>query len=282
MSTKKYLKYIRLEDSVFRRQFGVKKATFNQMVSIVREGTRGRNGPDPRLSPQDQVLLWLKYVRDYITFETVGILFCVSVSRAYKTCILVENILIKHKDFHLPGKKELLTMKDEEVAIDASESPVQRPTKKPVNVKNRKNKQKHYYSGKKKKHTIKSQISVSIEGKKILSSATANGRQHDFKLFKNSKTKINPSSCVLVDSGYQGIVNIHNNSSIPKKNSKNKKLSKKDKIQNKAISSKRIIVENVFAQLKRFKIIAEKYRNRRKRFLLRFNLIAAIYNLELC
>ncbi|MBS4167035.1 hypothetical protein NEOC65_002138 [Neochlamydia sp. AcF65] len=33
--------------------------------------------------------------------------------------------------------------------------------------------------------------------------------------------------------------------------------------------------------LKRFKIIADRYRNRRKRFALRFNLIAAIYNWEL-
>ena len=133
MSTKKYLKYIRLKDSVFRRQFGVKKDTFNLMVSKVRQGLKGRNGPKPKLSPQDQVLLWLKYARDYITFESVGILFCVSTSRAYKTCIFVENILIKEKIFHLPGKKELISTQEEDVAIDVSESPVQRPTKKSAN-----------------------------------------------------------------------------------------------------------------------------------------------------
>ncbi len=49
----------------------------------------------------------------------------------------------------------------------------------------------------------------------------------------------------------------------------------------KRISKMRIVIENVFAILKKFKIISEKYRNRRKRFALRFNLIASIYNLQL-
>ncbi len=39
--------------------------------------------------------------------------------------------------------------------------------------------------------------------------------------------------------------------------------------------------ENVIGVVKRFRIIAEKYRNRRKHFNLRFNLIAGIYNFEL-
>ncbi|KAF0852080.1 transposase [Spiroplasma poulsonii] len=43
----------------------------------------------------------------------------------------------------------------------------------------------------------------------------------------------------------------------------------------------RIIIENIFAILKKFKIITEKYHNRRKRFGLRFNLIASIYNLQI-
>ena len=47
------------------------------------------------------------------------------------------------------------------------------------------------------------------------------------------------------------------------------------------ISSVRITIENIIRDVKIFRIIAEKYRNRRKRFALRFNLIAAIYNLNL-
>ena len=271
MSTRKYVRYTRLEDNVFRRQFGVKKNTFNLMVSVLKAVPKSRRGRKFKLSYQDQVLLWLKYIREYITFESVGICFGVSTSTAYRVCIFVENALIQEQSFHLPGKKELLNRQLGSIAIDVSESPIQRPKKN----------QKYYYSGKKKKHTIKSQITANTETRKILSSATSSGRQHDFKLFKNSKTSIHPDNTVLVDSGYQGIDKLHSNSLLPKKNTKYRKLFKLDKLKNKALASKRIVIENIFALLKRFKIIAEIYRNRRKRFSLRFNLISAIYNLEL-
>ena len=54
-----------------------------------------------------------------------------------------------------------------------------------------------------------------------------------------------------------------------------------DKKNNTALAKERVVVENVIGMLKRFKIIADRYRNRRKRFGLRFNLLAGIYNYEL-
>jgi len=68
---------------------------------------------------------------------------------------------------------------------------------------------------------------------------------------------------------------------MPKKKSKKHPLTKEIKKNNKLISRDRVINENVIGMIKRFKIIADRYRNRRKRFGLRFNLIAGIYNLEL-
>lgn len=68
---------------------------------------------------------------------------------------------------------------------------------------------------------------------------------------------------------------------MPKKSSKKKPLTKLDKINNRAISKSRVLNENVIGVVKRFKIVADKYRNRRKRFGLRFNLISGIYNFEL-
>ncbi|KJW07148.1 putative transposase [Orientia tsutsugamushi str. UT144] len=47
------------------------------------------------------------------------------------------------------------------------------------------------------------------------------------------------------------------------------------------LAGERVVNENVIDMLKRFKIIADKYRNRRKRFGLRFNLISSIYNFDL-
>jgi hypothetical protein len=86
---------------------------------------------------------------------------------------------------------------------------------------------------------------------------------------------------VITDTGYQGLQKIHINSVLPKKKSKNNPLTKEDKKNNKSLASNRVLNENIIGMLKRFKIIADKYRNRRKRFGLRFNLIAGLYNWEL-
>lgn len=85
----------------------------------------------------------------------------------------------------------------------------------------------------------------------------------------------------MTDTGYQGLHKFHANSALPKKKSKKCPLTIEDKKTNKALSSQRVMNEKVIGMLKRFKIIADKYRNRRKRFGLRFNLIAGIYNYEL-
>jgi hypothetical protein len=68
---------------------------------------------------------------------------------------------------------------------------------------------------------------------------------------------------------------------MPKKRSKKNPLSKDDKRLNRKISRDRVGVENVNACVKRFKIVSDRYRNRRKRFGLRFSLIAALYNRDL-
>jgi hypothetical protein len=74
---------------------------------------------------------------------------------------------------------------------------------------------------------------------------------------------------------------LHANSELPVKNSKKKPLTREEKRRNRKKSSERVAVENIIREVKIFRIIAEKYRNRRKRFGLRFNWIAAIYNMNL-
>lgn len=86
---------------------------------------------------------------------------------------------------------------------------------------------------------------------------------------------------MITDTGFLGLQKIHMNTLMPKKRSKKIPLTKEDKLENKSISSKRVLNEHVIGMIKRFKIVADKYRNRRKRFGLRFNLIAGIYNFEL-
>jgi len=100
-------------------------------------------------------------------------------------------------------------------------------------------------------------------------------------LFQESKVHWTKSSKGLVDSGYTGIKRVHSSTDLPKKRTKNKPLTREEKNRNREISSQRVENEHAIGFLKRFKIISERYRNRRKRFGLRFNLIAGLCNHEL-
>jgi len=115
----------------------------------------------------------------------------------------------------------------------------------------------------------------------VLATAFATGCTHDFQLFKRSRSAIAPHTVCLADAGYQGLTRLHANSCTPFKKSKLHPLSPAQKFANRLLSSQRIAVEHVIAKLKVFRILAERYRNRRRRFALRFNLIAAIYNSEI-
>ena len=122
---------------------------------------------------------------------------------------------------------------------------------------------------------------VDKKTKKIICTSYDSGKTHDFKLYKKSKVKIPVNVEAITDSGYQGLQKIHANTSMPKKKSKKNPLTQADKKQNQKLSGQRALNENVIGSVKRFKIVADKYRNRRKRFGLRFNLIAGIHNFEL-
>ena len=65
------------------------------------------------------------------------------------------------------------------------------------------------------------------------------------------------------------------------KATKKRPLSQEQKAANRAINSRRVVVEHAIGRLKIFRILAERYRNRRKRFGLRLNLIAVLTNFDL-
>ena len=137
-----------------------------------------------------------------------------------------------------------------------------------------------YYSGKKKQHTLKTQLLVSLQTEEIIALAFSNGKRHDFQLFKDSRVHVKAETVLEADTGYQGLARIHANSLVPKKRSKNHPLSKQERKDNCEISKKRIFVEHAIRFVKRFRILSERYRNRRSRFALRFSLIAGICNVD--
>ncbi|MCC9834808.1 transposase, partial [Streptococcus agalactiae] len=104
---------------------------------------------------------------------------------------------------------------------------------------------------------------------------------HDMKLFKMSRRNIGQAAKILADSGYQGIMKLYSQAQTPRKSSKLKPLTLEDTTYTHTLSKERIKGENIFATVKTFKIFSTTYRNRRKRFGLRMNLIAGMINREL-
>jgi transposase len=130
----KYEQIKELEEEKFRRLTGVKKGTFYKMVGILKEEEikkKARGGRKNKLSMEDRLLMALEYIREYRTYFHVSQSYGVSESTAYDTIKWIEDTLIKHPDFALPGKKALLKsdMEYSGVLIDATETPIERPKK---------------------------------------------------------------------------------------------------------------------------------------------------------
>ena len=144
-------------------------------------------------------------------------------------------------------------------------------------------KQRSYYSGKKKRHTHKSQVFVEQSSKRILSTMYGKGRQHDFSVLKQSRCvhSLGKDTELLADSGYQGVAKYHPKSRTPHKRWKGKVLSQEQLDHNRTLAKERILAEHVIRKLKVFRVLKEIYRHRRRRFALRLTLIAALYNLDL-
>ncbi len=123
-----------LEDEKFRRLTGVKKGTFSKMVDILRQADglkKSKGGRKNKLNLEEQLMMVLEYLREYRTYFHIGQNYGISESSAYKAVKWVEDTLVKHPNFALPGRKALMKsdMNYEVVLIDATESPIERPKK---------------------------------------------------------------------------------------------------------------------------------------------------------
>lgn len=130
----KYSQIKDLKEELFRRLTGIKAGTFNRMVQILSEADKkkkAKGGRRNKLSIEDRLLMALEYLREYRTYFHISRSYGVSESAAYLSIKWVEDTLIKHPDFALPGRKALLKSDVEYsvVLVDASETPIQRPKK---------------------------------------------------------------------------------------------------------------------------------------------------------
>lgn len=226
-----------------------------------------RPGRNFKLTLPDMLLMLIIYYRSYISQAFLGMLFGLDDSRVCRIIRTLEPILAKivaiQKSRHL-SKEEV-----ESIIVDATEQQIERPSKR----------QKKFYSGKKKRHTNKTEIRITPKGRIVHVSKTRPGTIHDFTLYK-LEPPIDPNSRAFVDSGYQGLDKIHRQTELPYKAKKKKKLDPDERQYNEGLSRLRVKVENVFCQIKTFKILSYTYRNKNKRYNLKFNIVAGLVNIK--
>ncbi|MCD4779662.1 MAG: transposase [Candidatus Omnitrophica bacterium] len=212
----------------------------------------------------------LFYFKCYPTFDILGLIFDLNRSNSnrnvHKLTLALERAL--GREMTLP-KRKIRTMEElfeafpevKEIIIDGTERLIQRP--KDVE------KQKKNYSGKKKAHTCKN-IVISDENRRIgYLSPTAEGKKHDYRIFKEEfppPSDIFPENVTLwMDLGFIGVEKDYPCATVmmPAKKPRGKELTDEAKKRNKAINGFRVVVEHAIGGVKRFGVVADKFRNRK-------------------
>lgn len=221
------------------------------------------------LAVSELLLLTLVWLRLYLSLEALSFLFGIDKATASRNTRRVLLVLRQLGDETLgwpePPKrgqgqkleKVLHDYPDLLAIIDATEQPIERSSDNAT--------QKAHYSGKKKRHTRKTQIIVNENGEIRAVSGSIPGSVHDLELFRQSGAakRIPEEVTAGGDSGYQGLHNELPKHSVfvPHKATRGHPLTPDQKLVNRELSSIRIRVENTLAELKHFKILADRFRH---------------------
>ncbi len=227
----------------------------------------GQKGKLP--DAQSKLFFILFYLKTYPTFDVLAFVTDRDRGRCCKSVHFFSKVLKKAlgKELVLPKRKirsveEFLETFPEvkDVFGDGTERRIERPS--------RPHSERKAYSGKKKTHTRKNLIVSDARKRILLVSPTKSGRRHDKRLLdKLSLTERLPQSvCFWGDSAFQGIQHIHPNACVPKRGTKRHPLTDAERAENQVISSFRMVIENAIGGIKRFRILADRLRNKIGRF----------------
>lgn len=199
-------------------------------------------GNKRKLNVDQALFLLLLYYRTYVNHVFIGMLGGIDDSNVGRYFGKMEPLLAKK--FRIPERKiDLSEQEILELIIDATEQETER-------------RKGTAYSGKKKRQTIKTQIAVTPQGTIMSVSQSVKGSVHDKKLYDQTKMYANMKIKKRGDLAYLGTGML-----IPFKKSKNGELTDKQKQFNRQFSKLRIIVEHVFAHMKKFRILSYRFRN---------------------
>ena len=242
---------------------------------------------------EDELLLLLVFYRLYPTVLVLGFMVGLDDSNVCRHLSAMEEALAKARITWLKrptgaGKinsiEELFARYPEltRMVVDSTEQPIQRPKQK--NQRRQTAKQRKYYSGKKKRHTIKHQLVVTKDKRIFDVSDSHPGSCHDKTIFEKEgiKDKIPKGAELQGDKSYQGLQKDPGlNMTLPRKASRWHKLTLKDKRHNKKLAKERIIVEHVIGGMKFFQVLTQRYRHQLEKNDRTFKNIAAIWNMKL-
>jgi hypothetical protein len=244
-------------------------------------------GDHPDLSPRDQILLTVIWLRQYPTQDVLGYFFSVSQASVSRYVERVLPVLEQDGRDRMrmpdPGRKrrrkldELLgDMPEIMVVIDSFEQKVQRPQDSTV--------RDAWYSGKKKAHTIKSQVAVDEDTAEIVDIPESEpGPTADITLLEESELLDNLPEGVggMGDSGYQGIAKLHKHGFSPRKKPRGKDRPREDIAYNTAFSRRRIVVENTNNRIRRYQSLTQTDRNHRQNHTQRVRAVAGLVNRQI-
>jgi len=260
----------------FHRLTGVSVATFDQMLARLRgpwDAAARRKAKPGRPwgigGLEDRLLVLLLYYRCYVTQEFLG--FFYQVDRSV-ICRAIQRVEAQVKPlFALRREPRVGAEEAEALIIDCTEQPIQRPKDQAA--------QRAHYSGKKKRHTVRTEYIVTAEGRIASVSPSYPGSQHDLTL-RRAGPPLPTHARGYADSAYQGYDREHPNLDIPYKRPKGGGLTAEEKDYNRGLGSFRVAIEHRIGRTKRFRVLADRYRNPRHTHHTKTSIIAGLVNVE--
>lgn len=260
----------------FRRLTGVSVATYDRMVAQLQapweaaERRKAKSGRPWEVGGlEDHLLIMLLYYRCYVTQEFIGVFWQVDRS---VICRAIRRIEAHAQPLFGVKRDPKITRREAEALIvDCTEQPIQRPGADAL--------QRVHYSGKRKRHTLKTEYVVTAEGRIASVSDSHPGSRHDLTI-RREGAKLPRSARVYADSAYQGLEREHPMVEVPYKKRKGGDLSVEEKAYNRGLGSFRVAIEHRIGRTKRFRIVAERYRNPRHTHPTKTSIIAGLVNIE--
>lgn len=260
----------------FRRLTGISAAAFDQMLKQLRgpweqmQRRKRKSGRPWEIGGlEDHLLVLLLYHRCYVTQEFVG--FFHQVDRSV-TCRAIQRIAASVKRlFGIRRAPRVERAEAEALIIDCTEPPIQRPKDGAS--------QRAHYSGKKKRHTLKTEYIVTADGRIAGVSPSPPGSHHDLTI-RRTGPPLPKEARACVDSAYQGYDKEHPNLDFPYKKPKGGELTSEEKEYTRALSSFRVGVEHRSGRTKRFRIAGERFRNPLATHHTKTSIVAGLVNIE--